>query len=215
MLIYNYLYLQCGIEDISPHLPELIPFLIKNLSNTNVRGKNPSQIHSLHYIYHFSIQAHVRCISCWTVSRFSGWIVAQCSNSEQGRTQFYEPVLRELLRRILDRSCRVQEAACSAFSTLEERSSEKELVPYLSVILNHLTRALRLYRNRNLRLLYDTIGTLAESVGSSLNEPNFIAVLMPPLISRWNGLEDTDSDLFPLLGVCKKEGKNVNENGYL
>lgn len=142
------------------------------------------------------------------MSRFSGWIVGQCT-SDQGRTQFYEPVLRELLRRILDRSRRVQEAACSAFSTLEEQATEQELVPYLPVILNHLTRALRLYRNKNLRLLYDTIGTLAESVGSSLNEPACIAVLMPPLISRWNGLEDTDSDLFPLLGVtCKKKNYN-------
>lgn len=143
----------------------------------------------------------MRYITCWTVSRFSGWIVGQCTHSEQGRTQFYEPVLRELLKRILDKSRRVQEAACSAFSTLEEQATEQELVPYLPMILNHLTRALRLYRNRNLRLLYDTIGTLAESVGSNLNEPNCIAVLMPPLISKWNRLEDTDSDLFPLLGV--------------
>ncbi|KAF1807660.1 armadillo-type protein [Mucor lusitanicus] len=182
-----------GIDEIAPDLPRLIPFLVTQLSHTN---------------------AHVRCISCWTVSRFSGWIVAQCTNSEQGRTQFYEPVLRELLRRILDRSRRVQEAACSAFSTLEESASKQELVPYLAVILNHLTRALRLYRNRNLRLLYDTIGTLAESVGACLNEPNFIAVLMPPLISRWNGLADTDSDLFPLL-ACLTDIATSLGSGFL
>ncbi|KAK4517537.1 uncharacterized protein ATC70_000876 [Mucor velutinosus] len=182
-----------GIEEITPHLPKLIPFLVTQLSHAN---------------------AHVRCISCWTVSRFSGWIVAQCTNSEQGRTQFYEPVLRELLRRILDRSRRVQEAACSAFSTLEESASKQELVPYLAMILNHLTRALRLYRNRNLRVLYDTIGTLAESVGSCLNEPNFIAVLMPPLISRWNGLTDTDSDLFPLL-ACLTDIATSLGSGFL
>jgi hypothetical protein len=136
------------------------------------------------------------------VSRFSGWIVGQSTLCEQGRTKYFEPVLRQLLKSILDNSRRVQEAACSAFSTLEEAASKEELVPYLPVILNHLTRALRLYRTKNLRLLYDTIGTLAESVGSSLNEPACIAVLMPPLISRWNRLEDNDSDLFPLLGVC-------------
>ncbi|GAN03273.1 transportin-1 isoform X2 [Mucor ambiguus] len=122
------------IDEISPHLPRLIPFLITQLSHANT---------------------HVRCIACWTVGRFSGWIVAQCINSEQGRTQFYEPVLRGLLGRILDRSRRVQEAACSAFSTLEESASKQELMPYLAVILNHLTRALRLYRNRNLRLFFN------------------------------------------------------------
>jgi transportin-1 len=135
------------------------------------------------------------------VSRFSGWIVAQCSTSEKNRTQYYEPVLWELLRRILDGSKRVQVAACSAFSTLEEHATNQELVPYLPGILNHLTHALRLYRTRNLRLLYDTIGTLAESVGPSLNEQACISVLMPPLISRWKQLKNTDSDLFPLLTV--------------
>lgn len=136
-------------------------------------------------------------MTCWTVSRFSAWIVHS--------SEFYEPVLRALLKRILDKSKKVQEAACSAFSTLEEQATDQQLVPYLSIILNHLTRALRLYRNRNLRLLYDTIGTLAESVGSSLNEPGFIAVLMPALISRWNGHDNTDSDLFPFLKVTKED----------
>ena len=134
------------------------------------------------------------------MSRFSEWIVGQCA-SEKGRTNFYEPVLRQILKRILDKSRRVQEAACSAFSTLEEASTKGQLVPYLPVILNHLTRALRLYKTRNLRLLYDTIGTLAESVGPSLNDPACIAVLMPPLISKWKGIDNNDSDLFPLLGV--------------
>ncbi|KAI9484057.1 MAG: armadillo-type protein [Benjaminiella poitrasii] len=168
-----------GIDEIAPELPKLIPFLVTNLSNSNT---------------------YIRYITCWTISQFSGWIVDQCNQSIEGRQQFYEPVLRELLKRILDSSRRVQEAACSAFSTLEEKASKQELAPYLTIILNHLSRALRLYKNRNLRLLYDTIGTLAESVGSCLNEPALIAVLMPPLISKWNKLNNTDSDLFPLLG---------------
>lgn len=164
---------------MTPHLPVLVPFLVTNLSSPNV---------------------YIRYISCWTISRFSSWLLSQCDDQESC-SRYFEPALRELLRRILDRNIRVQEAACSAFSILEEQATSKELVPYLPVILNHLTRALRLYGNRNLRLLYDTLGTLAESVGSALNDPQCISVLMPPLISKWNSLVDTDHHLFPLLSV--------------
>ncbi|KAI8369062.1 armadillo-type protein [Blakeslea trispora] len=166
-----------GLKHIEQHLFKLMPFLIESMSNQS---------------------AHVRYIACWTTSRFSSWIVAQ-NCTQVDRTRFYEPFLRALLRRILDKSRRVQEAACSALSTLEEHASVRELDPYLPTILNHLARALKLYRNRNLRLLYDTIGTLAESVGSSLSKPACAAALISPLISKWNSLQNTDLDLFPLL----------------
>ncbi|KAG1051021.1 hypothetical protein G6F43_006751 [Rhizopus delemar] len=181
-----------GMDYIVPHLPEMIPFLVKNLSNSNV---------------------YIRYITCWTLGQFSGWLVLQYDDQET-RSRYYEPVLRELLRRILDRNTRVQEAACSAFSILEEEASAKELVPYLPAILNHLTRALRLYGNRNLRLLYDTLGTLAESVGPSLNEPQCIAVLMPPIITKWNSLADNDRHLFPLLACLTDIATSLGE-GFL
>ena len=46
---------------------------------------------------------------------------------------------------------------------------------------------------------YDAIGTLADSVGHHLNKPEYINLLMPPLIQKWNVLKDEDKDLFPLL----------------
>ncbi|KAI8353642.1 armadillo-type protein [Choanephora cucurbitarum] len=181
-----------GLDSIEPHLSKLMPFLITSMSSQD---------------------AHVRYIACWTSSRFSNWIVAQ-STTQEGRTSFYEPVLRALLRRLLDKSSRVQEAACSALSTLEEHASVEALDPYLPTILNHLARALRLYRHRNLRLLYDTIGTLAESVGSSLSKPACAAALISPLISKWNNLHDTDLDLFPLLSCLTDIATSVGQ-GFL
>ena len=188
-----------GLDSIEPHLSKLMPFLITSMSSQNVR-KQKRYWWFIGFYYLRFFKAHVRYIACWTSSRFSNWIVAQ-SNTQEGRTSFYEPVLRALLRRLLDKSSRVQEAACSALSTLEEHASVEALDPYLPAILNHLARALRLYRHRNLRLLYDTIGTLAESVGSSLRKPACAAALISPLISKWNNLHDTDLDLFPLLSV--------------
>ena len=55
------------------------------------------------------------------------------------------------------------------------------------------------YQKKNLLILYDAIGTLADSVGSHLNKPEYIEQLMPPLYAKWNDLRDDDRDLFPLL----------------
>lgn len=53
--------------------------------------------------------------------------------------------LFQLLKRILDSNKRVQEAACSAFATLEEEATT-ELVPYLGFILETLVFAFSKYQ---------------------------------------------------------------------
>lgn len=57
------------------------------------------------------------------------------------------------------------------------------------------------FQHKNLLILYDAIGTLADAVGHHLNKPDYINLLMPPLIQKWNYLKDEDKDLFPLLEV--------------
>jgi hypothetical protein len=61
-------------------------------------------------------------------------------------------------------------ASLSAFATLEEEACT-ELVPYLSFILDTLVFAFGKYQHKNLLILYDAIGTLADSVGHHLNQP--------------------------------------------
>ena len=55
--------------------------------------------------------------------------------------------LLQLLKRVLDGNKRVQEAACSAFATLEEEACT-ELVPYLGFILETLVFAFSKYQVR-------------------------------------------------------------------
>ena len=98
----------------------------------------------------------------------------------------------------MDHNKRVQEAACSAFATLEEEACG-ELVPYLNYILETLVFAFTKYQKKNLLILYDAIGTLADSVGQHLNQQEYIEKLMPSLFAKWTGLKDDDRDLFPLL----------------
>ena len=51
-----------------------------------------------------------------------------------------------------------------SLATLEEEVA-KELVPRLELILQHLLCACGKYQRRNLRIVYDAIGILADAVG--------------------------------------------------
>ncbi|EEB14578.1 transportin-2, putative [Pediculus humanus corporis] len=174
------------VNGIIPHLPELVPYLINCLSDS---------------------KALVRAITCWTLSRYSHWVVSQPHDS------YLKPLMRELLKRVLDSNKRVQEAACSAFATLEEEACT-ELVPYLGYILETLVFAFSKYQHKNLLILYDAIGTLADSVGHHLNKPDYINLLMPPLINKWNMLKDEDKGLFPLL-ECLSSVATALQSGFL
>ncbi|XP_065069170.1 transportin-1-like [Rhopilema esculentum] len=174
------------INGISPHLPELVDFLIASLSHK---------------------KALVRSITCWTLSRYANWVVQQPPET------YLQRLMTELLKRVLDKNKRVQEAACSAFATLEEEACT-ELVPYLGFILETLVFAFSKYQHKNLLILYDAIGTLADSVGSHLNKPEYINLLMPPLIRKWNELKDEDKDLFPLL-ECLSSVATALRSGFL
>ncbi|TRY86190.1 hypothetical protein DNTS_030231 [Danionella cerebrum] len=174
------------MQGMVPYLPELIPHLIQCLCDK---------------------KALVRSIACWTLSRYAHWVVSQPPDAH------LKPLMTELLKRILDGNKRVQEAACSAFATLEEEACT-ELVPYLSFILDTLVFAFGKYQHKNLLILYDAIGTLADSVGHHLNQPEYIQKLMPPLIQKWNELKDEDKDLFPLL-ECLSSVATALQSGFL
>ncbi|KAJ3604764.1 hypothetical protein NHX12_026816 [Muraenolepis orangiensis] len=174
------------MQGMITYLPELIPHLVLCLADKN---------------------ALVRSITCWTLSRYAHWVVSQPPDT------YLKPLMTELLKRILDSNKRVQEAACSAFATLEEEACT-ELVPYLAYILDTLVFAFGKYQHKNLLILYDAIGTLADSVGHHLNKPEYIQMLMPPLIQKWNQLKDEDKDLFPLL-ECLSSVATALQSGFL
>jgi transportin-1 len=159
-------------SSIEGFLKDLVPYLIDNL-------KHPKSL--------------VRSITCWTLSRYSKWIVR-----EQDDSKYLVPLLDALLARIMDKSKKVQEAACSAFATLEEEAQER-LAKYLKPILTKLMQAFDHYQAKNMLILYDALGTLAEAVGNELNKTEYIKILMPPLMIRWNALKDDDRNIFPLL----------------
>jgi transportin-1 len=109
-------------------------------------------------------------------------------------------VLFGLLKRLLDPHKRVQESACTAFIEVGD-SAKSRLKDYIHPILLQTKNAFELYQRKNRLMLYDALRTLAGAVGSDLNHSQYICLLMPPLINKWNQLADNDTDLFPLLEV--------------
>ncbi|EIN06595.1 ARM repeat-containing protein [Punctularia strigosozonata HHB-11173 SS5] len=163
------------IEVIEPHLPTLIPYLLSTLND-------PKPL--------------VRSISCWTLGRYASWCAQ--GGSEEHKNQFFIPTMEGLLRMVLDNNKRVQEAGCSAFATLEEDAGQ-ELAPYLEPVLRNLVFAFEKYQHKNMLILYDAVGTLADAVGRAMANPTYVDILMPPLTKRWAKLKDDDEDLVPLL----------------
>ncbi|BGP12891.1 hypothetical protein JCM10213_005156 [Rhodosporidiobolus nylandii] len=164
------------ITGIEPHLPILMNFLINSLNDS---------------------KPLVRSIACWTIGRYSSWTIKEDATPEH-KQQYFVPAMEGLLKMCLDNNKRVQEAGCSAFATLEEEAGT-ELEPFLGSILGNLVYAFQKYQQKNLLILYDAIGTLADAVQNALNNQAHIDVLMPPLIQKWQALSDTDPDIIPLL----------------
>ncbi|CAI5518192.1 unnamed protein product, partial [Closterium sp. Naga37s-1] len=180
------------------------------------------------------------------LTRYSKWI-AHAVDKPEGQQQF-DAVLTGFLARILDNK-RVQEAACSAFATLEEEAVD-ELPERLEPILQHLAFAFSKYQGgaawgegrvgpHGGRGGWGRMGGGAGGAawgggaggaawgegrvgphggegrvgphggegrvgphggrGGALQDPRYIAVLMPPLTAKWQQISDFDRDIFPLL----------------
>jgi transportin-1 len=160
---------------VAPHLPELVPFLISLLADE---------------------EPVVRQITCWCLARYSEWAAEL---DPEMKTKYFEPMMEGLLQRMLDKNKKVQEAGASSFATLEEKASTN-LKPYVEPILRQFTQCFQRYKDKNMYILYDCLQTLADSVGSEMAKPELIDLLMPVLIQRWNKIEDSSREMFPLLG---------------
>lgn len=75
------------------------------------------------------------------------------------------------------------------------------LIPYLKPILEHLRVGFDRFQHKNLLILYDAILTLADSVGPALSQPEYIELLVPPLLAKWEHIGDEDRGLVSLLEV--------------
>ncbi|KAI6246059.1 Importin subunit beta-2 [Erysiphe necator] len=162
------------LDIVTPHLPDLVPYLISLLDDS---------------------EPLVRQITCWTLGRYSSW--ASSLNTPALRSQFFEPMMEGILKKMLDRNKRVQEAGASAFAHLEEKAS-LSIISYCQPIIQQFVLCFESYKDRNMFILYDCVQTLAEHVGRGLSQPQIVDLLMPALIRRWNRVHDQSREIFPL-----------------
>jgi len=150
----------------------------------------------------------LRSISCWCASRYSQWI---CHTQNPDRENVLRSVLSALLQRVLDKNKRVQEAACSAFATLEEEA-RIQLLPYLPDIVRTLVRAFDYYQAKNLLILYDAVETLAQSVGPEINRPEYVQALMVPLVQKFQTVADNDRSMIALFECVSAFAQNIGDS---
>ncbi|KAM5356421.1 hypothetical protein ACJ41O_003067 [Fusarium nematophilum] len=162
------------MDVVSPHLPELVPYLISLLEDS---------------------EPVVRQITCWTLGRYSSWAA---NLEDQQKDQYFVPLMDGILRKMLDKNKKVQEAAASAFANLEDKAG-KILEPYCGPIIQQFVRCFEKYKDRNMYILYDCVQTLAEHIGPVMATPELSGQLMPALIDRYNRVSDQSRELFPLL----------------
>ncbi|VEU21516.1 DEKNAAC102307 [Brettanomyces naardenensis] len=165
-------------EEATPQLPSMIPFLVERL-------KDP--------------QPRVRLIACWTLGRYSVWV---CGEAAAGGAcaNYFRPTFESILECALDKKKVVQQSACSALADFIENAEPELLGQFIEPLLHHFQLYFSKYQRKNLIILYDTVQTFAEKVGEQIRcNENYIKMLLPPLIEKWQRLSDDDKDLWPLL----------------
>ena len=164
-----------GYRGMRQYLPDMIPFLV-----TFIGAEHPPL---------------VRSIACWAVGRYSAWIVRQRDSADK----FLQPVLAAMLTAMVDmRSKRVQEAACAAFTVLEEDAGPA-LSPFLPDIVNQFVAALEMYQTNNTLLLLDTIATLAHTLKDDINNEAVVNRLLPAILNRFEQSTASDPLMVPLM----------------
>ncbi|KAH7974295.1 hypothetical protein HPB49_013778 [Dermacentor silvarum] len=167
------------MEGISQYLEDLTTYLLLHLRDD---------------------KAPVRSAACWTLSRYSHWMLSQPNH------RYFEPLVNQLLERVMDDSEMVQEVACNALITVTEEAKTK-LVPYLNAILDTIYCSFRKYRRPRLYMLYNAIRTLADCVGPELKR----LVALETLSGLAEGLESdiepfvADTNIIELMFQCGKD----------
>lgn len=137
----------------------------------------------------------LRSIACWCLSRFAGWTC-----HEKNEKEWMERVLKAVLTRVVDSNKRVQEAACSALASFIEDSGS-QLTQFLEIIIEVLVKAFTCYQARNLMILYDAVGTLAQMMGDAIPNSPYGIYLMQPIIQALGNTE-THSPQYLALMEC-------------
>ena len=171
-----------GCEDaMSEHLPMLQPYLLHQLMLPDVLPQ-------------------VKSISCWTLSRYASWMVEQVETGAQPELIQYICEITAVL--MLNRSKKVQVAACSALGVYIEHFGDFVL-PFLEeTLFPSFVKAMYMYHARSFIVLCDTMGILANVLGEPIGERNLPNILIPALLNVWTRHQNSNEKLLLPLMEC-------------
>lgn len=112
------------------------------------------------------------------MSKFSEWI---------GNTDVEEIFFNyhdKLVLKMGDPEENVQEAACTAYSSLVEIVPEK-CQPLLIKLFVQLNSVVDVYKTGPLIAMFDCVGSIAQAVGDGLKNPEILSTLLPLLNKKW------------------------------
>ena len=141
----------------------------------------------------------VKSIAAWTVGRYASWAVEQVQTGAQGH--LLAQMTEVFIERLKDRNRKVQVACASAFGVVMESAGDL-MAPYLEPVFQALVGALGRYQGRSLVILFDTLGIMADSVGTSIGEGHLPGIFVPAMLHMWDSLaknDPTDRTLLPLM----------------
>lgn len=165
------------VEHAGDRLPAMVPFLVKQLEDA---------------------QQNVRKIACWTLSRYAAWVASE-ARAGGACAAYFAPVFELVVVCVRDRLKAVQEAACLALSAFIEEAEGDQVGRYCDDIMSQFLWCLASYPRRNMVVLYDCIQTFVEKMGERLQSAECVNMLLPPLLQKWQALDDNDTALWPLL----------------
>lgn len=170
-------------ETMNSHMSQLHPYLMTHLS----APESPE------------ILPQVKSIAAWTIGRYASWAVEQVESGAQGH--LLAQMTEVFIARLHDRNRRVQVACCSAFGVVIEAAGEL-MTPYLDPVLRGLVGTFPRYQTKSLLLVLDTIGIIADYVGSVIGEGSLPSIYIPALMHLWDSLakhDPADRTLLPVM----------------
>lgn len=170
--------LEACLETAPEKLPELVPYLATQLADP---------------------QPKVRGIACWALGRYAPWVCDQAAQNGP-YAGYFAALLEAAMRCALDHTKAVQQAGMQTVDCLLAGADYASAAGVVEPLLAHFEACFARYQRKNTVILYDALQTFVEKVGDVLvSREDYVARLLPPLLSRWDLLSDEDPSLWPLL----------------
>jgi hypothetical protein len=112
-------------------------------------------------------------------------------NLDENAEKTFKDYLCETLKRFLDNEIIVQEATCTAFTTMIQTKKEK-LEPYLFDIFKIITSVFDVYTGTSLLTLYDIISLLTEYFEEHFKNASLIEDLVKCVVKKWYSMLNSE-----------------------